>query len=164
MIVVATGALVETQDERTDLASAGRVQVVVADGPDRLAVVARLFAVLAGGERLVASRYAMGIGLWRRGNSAIWKRYVGPPALSDDFDERERFLNEYRVRQRDVEDAINQMLGRDPEQHRPPRLSWETLIERLAQTGLELSEQQLIALPFACEISARFRTQLTDSA
>jgi len=56
------------------------------------------------------------------------------------------------------------MLGRDPEQHRPPRLSWETLIERLAQEALELSEQQLIALPFACEISARLRTQLADSA
>ena len=43
-------------------------------------------------------------------------------------------------------------------------LSWETLIERLAQEGLELSEQQLIALPFACELSARLRTQLADCA
>jgi len=164
VVVVATGALVELQDERTDPASAGRVQLVVADGPERLAVVARLFAVLAGGERLVASRYAMGIGLWRRGSSAIWKRHVGPPALPDDSDERERFLSEYRVRQRDVEDAINQMLGRDPEQHRPPRLSWQTLIERLGQHGLELSEDQLIALPFCCELSARLQAQLADGA
>ena len=164
MVVVATGALVELQDERTDLASARNVQVVVSDQADRLAVVARLFAVLASGERLVASRFAMGIGLRRRGSSAIWKRYVGPPALPADPDERERFFDEYRVRQRDIEDAVNQMLGRDPEQHRPPRLSWQTLIERLGQHGLELSEDQLIALPFCCELSARLQAQLADGA
>ncbi|MGA2930414.1 MAG: hypothetical protein ABSG43_31420 [Solirubrobacteraceae bacterium] len=162
MVVVATGALVELQDERTDLASAGSVQVVVSGESDQLAVVARLFAVLASGERPVASQYAIGIGLRRRGTGAIWKRYVGPPALPGDPDERERFLNEYRIRQRDVEDAVNQMLGRDPEQHRPPHLSWQTLIERLGKEGLELREDQLIELPFSCE--ARLPAQLADSA
>ena len=33
--------------------------------------------------------------------------------------------------------GVDQMLGRDPEQHRPPRISWETLIDRLAEAGIQ---------------------------
>ena len=52
------------------------------------------------------------------------------------------------------------MLGRDPKQHRPPRLSWETLIDRLAEAGIEVTEQQLIGLPFRCGFSAPLRAEL----
>ena len=159
-MVVAAGALLELQDERTDLTKGGvRVQLIEGD-PDRLAVLARLYAQLESGMRLVADRRAMGIGMHRTGPSAIWRQYVGPPALPSDPIEQERFLAQYRVRRRDVEDAVGQMLGRDPEQHRPPRLSWETVIDRLAEAGTELSEQQLIGLPFRCEFSARLRAEL----
>ena len=102
----------------------------------------------------------MGIGMHRTGPASIWKQYAGPPPLPSDPAEQERFLAQYRVRRRDVEDAVNQMLGRDPEQHRPPRLSWETLIDRLAEAGIEVTEQQLIGLPFRCEFSAPLRAEL----
>lgn len=155
-MVVATGALLELEDERTDLTDAAvRVQVIDGD-PDRLAVLARLYAQLESGERLVADRY----GMHRAGPASIWKQYVGPPPLPSDPAEQERFLAQYRVRRRDVEDAVDQMLGRDPEQHRPPRLSWETLIDRLAEAGIEVTEQQLIGLPFRCEFSAPLRAEL----
>ena len=49
---------------------------------------------------------------------------------------------------------MNQMLGRDSEMHRPPRLSWDPLIELLAQHGTNVSEDQLIAMPFEFEFSA----------
>ncbi len=158
-MVVAAGALLELEDERTDLVEGGRVQVVDGDR-DVLGVLARLYAQLESGERLVACRYAMGIGMRRSGPSAIWKRYVGPPPLPSEPVEQERFLDQYRVRRRDVEDAVDQMLGRDPEQHRPPRLSWSTLIDRLAQAGIEVTEEQLIGLPFRCQFSARLQAEL----
>jgi hypothetical protein len=127
---------------------------------DRLAVLARLYAQLESGERLVADQYAIGIAMHRTGAAAIWKQYDGPPPLPSDPIEQERFLAEYRVQRRDVEDAVDQMFGRDPEQHRPPRLSWETLIDRLAEAGIEVTEQQLIGLPFRCEFSARLQDEL----
>jgi hypothetical protein len=155
-MIVAAGALLELEDERTDLTESGvRVQVVDGDR-DLLAVLARLYAQLESAE----CRYAIGIGIHRSGPSAIWKQYVGPPPLPSDPVEQERFLAQYRVRRRDVQDAVDQMLGRDPEQHRPPRLSWETLIDRLAEASTDVTEEQLIGLPFRCEFSARLQTEL----
>jgi hypothetical protein len=95
-MVVAAGALLELEAERTDLTEGGvRVQVIDSD-PDRLAVLARLYARLVSGERLVADRYAMGIGMRRSRSGAIWKQYVGPPSLPSDPIEQERFLAQYR--------------------------------------------------------------------
>ena len=75
-MVVAAGALLELEDERNDLTEGGvRVQVIDGD-PDRLAVLARLYAQLESGARLVADRYAMGIGMHRTGRASIWKQYV----------------------------------------------------------------------------------------
>jgi len=59
-----------------------------------------------------------------------------------------------------VEDAINQLLGRDPEQHRPPRLSWELLIELLDHAGINVTEDQLIATPFVFEFSDELLAEL----
>jgi hypothetical protein len=87
-------------------------------------------------------------------------RYVGPPALPEDTIKRERFLKDYRVRRQDIEEAVNQMPGRDPDQHRPPRLSCDTLTELLSEHGVELSESQLIALPFRCEFSPEVEAQI----
>lgn len=75
-----------------------------------------------------------------RGIATITKRYVGPP-LPEAPDARRRVLDAYRVQRHDVEDAINQLLGRDPEMHRPPRLSWGRLIELLADHGKVVSEE-----------------------
>lgn len=159
-VVSVVGAFVEMQAPRDAPAEHGRGRHLAPDGPDRLAVTGRLFAETAQGQRLICDRLAMGIGLWRRGTSAIWKRYVGPPPLPEDPVEQGRFLDDYRLSRRDIEDAVNQILGRDPEQHRPPRLSWETLIEMLSKHGVELSESDLIAMPFRCELAPAVEAEL----
>jgi hypothetical protein len=52
----------------------------------------------------------------------------------------------------DIEDGINQLLGRDPRLHRPPRLSWDGLIAALAAAGIDATEQQLIETPMTVEL------------
>jgi hypothetical protein len=111
---------------------------------------ATLFAVSADGSRITMSHARMGAAGPSRGIAAIMKRYAGPP-LPDDPDARRRVLDAYRVQRHDVEDAMNQLLGRDPEMHRPPRLSWGRLIELLAEHGKVVSEEELIAMPFVFE-------------
>jgi hypothetical protein len=60
-------------------------------------------------------------------------------------------------------DAINQMLGRDPEQHRPPRLSWSQLIDAFAIVGVSVTEQELIDVPLTIELSAEVEARLADA-
>lgn len=85
---------------------------------------ATLFAVSTDRSRITvgSSTMGMGAGGQRRGTAAIWRRYAGPP-LAEDPDARRRELDAYRVQRHDVEDAMNQLLGRDPKMHRPPRLT-----------------------------------------
>jgi hypothetical protein len=94
-----------------------------------------------------------GFGGPRHGVAAIWHRYRGP-LLHEDPDEQWRLLDEtYHVGMADVQDAVNQMLGRDPELHRPPRLSWDGLQRALADHGIRASEQQLIDTPLEIVLS-----------
>jgi hypothetical protein len=96
---------------------------------------------------------AFGFGGPRDGVAAIWHRYRGP-WLHEDPDENWRLLDEtYHVGMADVQDAVNQMLGRDPEQHRPPRLSWEARLRALADQAIQVSEQQLIDTPLEIVLS-----------
>lgn len=53
---------------------------------------------------------------------------------------------------------MNQLLGRDPEMHRPPRLSWGPLIAVLAEHGNLVTEEALIAMPFVFEFPAESLT------
>jgi hypothetical protein len=122
---------------------------------------ATLFAVSADGSRITAPHASMGAAGPSRGIAAITKRYAGSP-LPEDPDAPQRVLDTYRVQRHDVEDAMNQMLGRDPDMHRPPRLSWGPLIELLAQHGTAVSEDQLIALPFEFEFSAEALAALEE--
>jgi hypothetical protein len=161
--VIQVGAVVELQRPREERSPDGRPRNLVDDGAGRLALTARLFAETQSGERLICDRLAMGIGMPRCGAGAIYKRYVGPPALPSDPEEQRVFLNAYRVRRQDVADAVDQMLGRDPDQHRPPRLSWTTLMELLSANGLQLSEDELIALPFELELADEVIEQLDTS-
>ena len=114
---------------------------------------ATLFAVSADGSRITATHASMGAAGPSRGIAAITKCYAGPP-LPEDPDARRRVLDAYRVQRHDVEDAMNQLLGRDPEMHRPPRLSWGPLIELLAADGKVLTEEELIAMPLVFEFPA----------
>jgi hypothetical protein len=94
-----------------------------------------------------------GFGGPRYGIGAIWHRYRGP-ALHEDPAEHQRLLDEtYHVGMDDVQDAVNQMLGRDPELHRPPRLSWAGLQRALDDQGIRASEQQLIDTPLEIVLS-----------
>ncbi len=114
---------------------------------------ATLFAVSADGSRITAPRASMGAAGPSRGIAAITKRYAGPQ-LPEDPDARRRVLDAYRVQRRDVEDAMNQQLGRDLEMHRPPRLSWGLLIELLAEHGKAVTEEELVAMRFVFEFPA----------
>jgi len=51
-----------------------------------------------------------------------------------------------------IEDSIDRLLGKDPRQHRPPRLSWDGLIAALASAGIEATEEQLIDAPLTVEL------------
>jgi hypothetical protein len=60
---------------------------------------------------------------------------------------------------RDIEESINQMLGRDPKLHRPSRLAWDGLIDAQAGTGMVVSEQELIDAPLTIELSPEAKAQ-----
>jgi hypothetical protein len=121
---------------------------------------ATLFAVSADGTRIMVPHTSTGAAGPSRGIAAITKRHAGP--LPEDPDARQRVLDAYRVQRHDVEDAINQLLGRDPEMHRPPRLSWGHLIELLAKHGEVVTEEELIAMPFRFEFSDEALAALED--
>jgi hypothetical protein len=119
-----------------------------------------LIAHTSDGQRISTGGSDFSFGGPKRGLAAIWRQYRGP-RLSDDPQEHERLLAEsYHVGLPDVEDAINQMLGRDPEQHRLPRLSWDKLLAALADEGIKVSEQELIAVPLVIDLSPRVETEL----
>jgi hypothetical protein len=130
----------------------GAVVHVAFTSRDEWSAEATLFAVSADGRRITVPHASMGSRGQRRGIAAITKRYAGP--LPEDPDARRRALDAYRVQRHDVEDAMNQLLGRDPEMHRPPRLSWGPLIELLAEHGKVVTEDELIAMPFVFEFPA----------
>lgn len=100
-----------------------------------------------------------GLGSPRTGSAAIWYRDHGPP-LPEDPEEEEEALKNYRVGRADIEDGINQMLGRDPEQHRPPRLAWGGLIAALARDGIQVSEEELIDAPLTLVLDSEVEAEL----
>ena len=81
--------------------------------------------------------------------------------MHEDPEVHERLLREtYRVGLSDIEDAVNQMLGRDQEQHLPPRLSWDGLVKALAAAGITTTEQELIKAPIRLVLSDAVRVEL----
>jgi hypothetical protein len=81
--------------------------------------------------------------------------------LPDDPREARRIaLEEHRVDLADIEDGINQMLGRDPVLHRPPRLSGENLIRALGDADVPVAEESLIAAPLTIELAPEVRGEL----
>jgi hypothetical protein len=132
----------------------------IREGEGSYGMTATFTAELRDGRRVTAGGH--GFGGPRHGIGAIWHRYRGPQ-LSDDPAEHERLLREtYHVGLSDIEDAINQALGRDPDQHRPPRLSWGPLQDALARAGIEMTEEELIALPLNIELSDQVQTEIAQ--
>ena len=109
------------------------------------------------GRRIHTSGRDFGISGPRRG---IWYRWHGPP-LPDDPELADRMmLFEHRVDINDIEDGINQMLGRDPSLHRPPRLAWPNLIGALEQAGVPAGERELIDAPLTVELTPEVQAEL----
>ena len=111
--------------------------------PDKLHVSVRLTALIADGASVTSDRDDFGITLPRvtggqrsRGAASAIKKLT-----------------------RDIEDSINQMLGRDPKLHRPPRFAWSGLIDALAGTGIVVTEQALIDAPLTIELSPEVEAQ-----
>jgi hypothetical protein len=93
----------------------------------------------------------------RRG---VWHRWHGPPLPEDRVDAERIALREHQVDQADIEDGINQMLGRDPKLHHPPRLSWHNLIRALNASGMPVTEQELIDAPLTVELTPEVQAEL----
>jgi hypothetical protein len=102
--------------------------------PDKLHVSVRLTALTADGVSVTSDRDDFGITLWRH-----------VPGLT-----------------RDIEDSINQMLGRDPKLHRPPRLAWGGLTDALTGTGIVVTEEELIEAPLTIELSPEAKVQIAS--
>ena len=134
-----------------------RIEESILD-PSKYKIMVRLSADLADGRRITGGGFEFSGP--RRGVGAIWWRYRGP-RLSDDEREHERLLNEtHHVGRPDIDDAIDQMLGPEPEQHRPPRLSWAGLQAALTDAGIDATETQLIAAPLMVELSPEVEAEI----
>jgi hypothetical protein len=121
-------------DPASDLETSGRVAPArFANDPDKLHVIVRLTAKIQDVAPVTSDRDDFGI--------SMPGRAVGS----------------------ELYDAVNQMLGRDPEQHRPPRLSWGQLIDALANVGVCVTEQELIDTPLTVELSPEVKAQLADA-
>lgn len=109
------------------------------------------------GRRTASEGFDLGMTGPRRG---IWHRWHGPP-LPDDREEADRLvLFEHQVDLHDVEDGINQMLGRDPTPHHPPRLSWGKLIAALDEAAVSVTERDLIEVPLTIELAPEVEADL----
>jgi hypothetical protein len=95
--------------------------------------------------------------------TGIWHRWHGPQLPSDPAEADRIVLFEHRLDLNDIHDGINQMLGRDPDLHHPPRLSWQKLISALRDAGISVTEQDLIAAPLTVELSSEVQTELDRS-
>jgi hypothetical protein len=85
--------------------------IQISGNPEHLNLHVSLSAEDGAGRRIRTVGRDFGIGAPRRGG---WHRWHGPP-LPDDREEADRIvLIEHRVDLHDIEDGINQMLGRDP--------------------------------------------------
>lgn len=161
--VVDRRALLEQIRERREADGGDRYRRFANDllSPEVLRILVSLSAELTDGRLIHTQGRDFRVAGLRRGVGAIWHRYHGPP-LSADPEEQDEILDRtYRVGHADIEDAINQMLGRDPEQHRPPKLSWGKLIAALADVGVEASEHDLIEAPLTIELSSDLQAEIS---
>jgi hypothetical protein len=71
-----------------------------------------------------------------------------------------RFDGDGASRRSEIEWHIRTMLGMSD--HRPPRLSWERLIEQLAADGIVITEAELMALPLAIDFDSRLARELNQ--
>ena len=127
--------------------------------PDQLPVSAQLFAETRSDVRLSVGRPTIIGPMARSGPSARWK---DPPSLPRDPKQHDQALESYenyRVHRRDVEDDQLRARARSGAA-RPPSLSWDPLMEVLGNEGILVTEDELIAAPFAFEFSDEFLAEV----
>lgn len=59
-----------------------------------------------------------------------------------------------------IAEGIDQLLGRDPKLHRPPRLAWGPLVAALAASGIHVGEEELAELPLTIELDEEVAVKL----
>jgi hypothetical protein len=101
--------------------------------PDKIYVQATLVAVIDSGQRAPRGDPDMGCS-------------VG------------RFEGDGASRRSEIEWHIRTMLGLGD--HRPPHLTWDRLIDRLASDGIVVTEAELMALPLAIDFDSRLAREL----
>lgn len=137
--------------------AARRMVQIVSGNAENLSLHISLSAQDSTGRLIHTSGRDFGISGPRRG---IWHRWHGPP-LPDEPELADRImLFEHRVDIHDIGDGIDQMLGRDPSLHRPPRLAWRNLICALERAGVEVTELELIDAPLTVELTPEVQAEL----
>jgi len=139
--------------------TAPKVLNVNKPSPEKLNIYVSLSAHTTDGQHIRSDGSDFGMGGPRRG---VWHRHHEPPPLSQDPTEQMAFVENHRVGLVDIEDGINLMLGRDPELHRPPRLSWGKLITTLAAHDIQVTEQDLINAPLTVELHPEVEAELEN--
>jgi hypothetical protein len=138
------------------------------DGPDVLHIKVRLTALLTDGASVTSDHDDFGISLPRyaprHGLGAIWHRYRRWRPSRDPAKGTELLNHTTGVGLLDIEAAINQMLGRDPTQHLPPRLAWRGLVDALAGAGIAVTEQDLIGAPHTIDLSPDAGAQIAGTS
>lgn len=127
---------------------------------DRLRLIVHLSAELADGSVIRTPRPDFRLSGPRTGPGAIWHKYHGPGGAAGSADPPAEGVANYRDGLADIEDGVNQMLGRDPALHTPPRLAWENLLEALTTAGIAVDEPTLISAPLTLEVDREVQAQL----
>lgn len=127
---------------------------------DRLRLIVDLSAELADGSRIRTRGSDFTLSGPRTGPGAIWHKYHGSAAAGDSAEPPAQVIADHRVSVPDIEDGVNQLLGRDPALHIPPRLAWENLLQALAIAGIAVDEQEIISCPLVLEVDREVRAQL----
>jgi hypothetical protein len=146
----------ELGEPAVDQPGEGKRLIHLFGNPGDLRVLVSLSAEDRDGRRIDSGALDFGMGGSRCG---VWHRWHGPP-LPVDAAEANRLMQDHRVDVHDIEDGINQMLGRDPELHHPPRLSWQNLISALAKVSISVTERDLIEVPLTIELTPEVQAEL----
>jgi hypothetical protein len=101
---------------------------------------------------LIHARTSFGVAGPRSGSGAAWCRYH--PACSG------KEGGDYHVCALDISESIDQMLGRDPELHRPPCLAWHSLLAALLAINLTVTVEQLQAIPMTLILDNEVEAEL----
>lgn len=134
--------------------------------PDRYDLRVHLSAELSDGRVVHSPGMDLGLAGRRRGAGAIYHRYRGfrwwPSFVMN------RILRNYHVQPHDIEDHINDSLGRLPRKApdfpSSPTVGWANLIESLLAQGLVVTADDLVAAPMRIEFAPEVQSNLFDQS